>query len=113
MIDETTSDYDREELQGRLAKLVGGVAVIKVGAATETELRKRRRASDAMHARKAPSRRASSLAEGGAVARLQRASRVTLRVMSKWRSISSPCDREPMRWIATNAGTRDPIWCNA
>jgi chaperonin GroEL len=62
-IDDTTSDYDREKLQERLAKLVGGVAVIKVGAATETEMKKRRRASKmpcTQHARL--SRKESSLA---------------------------------------------------
>src|SRR3954465_4758100 len=53
-IDDTTSDYDREKLQERLAKLVGGVAVIKVGAATETEMKeKKARVEDAMHATKA------------------------------------------------------------
>ena len=53
-VDETTSDYDREKLQERLAKLVGGVAVIKVGAATETEMKeKKARVEDAMHATKA------------------------------------------------------------
>jgi chaperonin GroEL len=52
--EETTSDYDREKLQERLAKLVGGVAVIKVGAATETELKeKKARVEDAMHATRA------------------------------------------------------------
>ena len=50
-VDKTTSDYDREKLQERLAKLVGGVAVIKVGAATETEMKeKKARVEDAMHA---------------------------------------------------------------
>jgi chaperonin GroEL len=53
-VEETTSDYDREKLQERLAKLVGGVAVIKVGAATETELKeKKARVEDAMHATRA------------------------------------------------------------
>src|SRR5207244_4076918 len=53
-VEETTSDYDREKLQERLAKLVGGVAVIKVGAATETEMKeKKARVEDAMHATKA------------------------------------------------------------
>src|SRR5207342_1025993 len=53
-IDETTSDYDREKLQERLAKLVGGVAIIKVGAATETEMKERKaRVEDAMHATRA------------------------------------------------------------
>src|SRR5580704_6978671 len=53
-IDDATSDYDKEKLQERLAKLVGGVAVIKVGAATETELKeKKARVEDAMHATRA------------------------------------------------------------
>ena len=53
-IEETSSDYDREKLQERLAKLVGGVAVIKVGAATETEMKeKKARVEDAMHATRA------------------------------------------------------------
>ena len=53
-IEETTSDYDREKLQERLAKLVGGVAVIKVGAATETEMKeKKARVEDALHATRA------------------------------------------------------------
>src|SRR4029453_10220217 len=53
-IDDTSSDYDREKLQERLAKLVGGVAIIKVGAATETEMKeKKARVEDAMHATKA------------------------------------------------------------
>src|SRR6187431_1675083 len=53
-VDETTSDYDREKLQERLAKLVGGVAVIKVGAATETEMKeKKARVEDALHATRA------------------------------------------------------------
>src|SRR6185295_2868737 len=53
-VEDTTSDYDREKLQERLAKLVGGVAIIKVGAATETELKeKKARVEDAMHATKA------------------------------------------------------------
>jgi chaperonin GroEL len=53
-IEDTTSDYDREKLQERLAKLVGGIAIIKVGAATETEMKeKKARVEDAMHATKA------------------------------------------------------------
>jgi len=59
-IDETTSDYDREKLQERLAKLVGGVAVIRVGAATEMELKeKKARVEDALHATRAGSKKAS------------------------------------------------------
>src|SRR5947207_7908960 len=59
-IDKTTSDYDREKLQERLAKLVGGVAVIKVGAATETEMKeKKARVEDAMHEARAAGREAT------------------------------------------------------
>src|SRR5499426_754890 len=68
-IDETTSDYDREKLQERLAKLVGGVAVIKVGAATETEMKeKKARVEDAMHATKAAVE--EGIVPGGGVALL-------------------------------------------
>ncbi len=69
-IEETTSDYDREKLQERLAKLVGGVAVIKVGAATETELKeKKARVEDAMHATKAAAE--EGIVPGGGVAYLR------------------------------------------
>src|SRR5574340_551190 len=69
-IDETTSDYDREKLQERLAKLVGGVAVIKVGAATETEMKeKKARVEDAMHATKAAVE--EGIVAGGGVAMLR------------------------------------------
>src|SRR5512147_2696357 len=69
-IDETTSDYDREKLQERLAKLVGGVAVIKVGAATETEMKeKKARVEDAMHATKAAVE--EGIVAGGGVALLR------------------------------------------
>src|SRR5438876_2394287 len=69
-IDDTTSDYDREKLQERLAKLVGGVAVIKVGAATETEMKeKKARVEDAMHATKAAVE--EGIVPGGGVALLR------------------------------------------
>src|SRR5512136_446657 len=71
-IEETTSDYDREKLQERLAKLVGGVAVIKVGAATETELKeKKARVEDAMHATRAAAE--EGIVPGGGVAYLRAA----------------------------------------
>src|SRR5436189_548459 len=71
-IDETTSDYDREKLQERLAKLVGGVAVIKVGAATETEMKeKKARVEDAMHATRAAVE--EGIVPGGGVALLRAA----------------------------------------
>ena len=73
-VEDTTSDYDREKLQERLAKLVGGVAVIKVGAATETEMKeKKARVEDAMHATKAAVE--EGIVPGGGVA-LVRASKV-------------------------------------
>src|SRR5205085_12136731 len=69
-IEDTTSDYDREKLQERLAKLVGGVAVIKVGAATETEMKeKKARVEDAMHATKAAVE--EGIVPGGGVALLR------------------------------------------
>ena len=69
-IEETTSDYDREKLQERLAKLVGGVAVIRVGAATETELKeKKARVEDAMHATRAAVE--EGIVPGGGVALLR------------------------------------------
>src|SRR5438128_7628651 len=80
-VEDTTSDYDREKLQERLAKLVGGVAIIKVGAATETEMKeKKARVEDAMHATKAAVE--EGIVPGGGVA-LLRASNVlkTLRVV--------------------------------
>src|SRR5207244_3333408 len=69
-IEETTSDYDREKLQERLAKLVGGVAIIRVGAATETEMKeKKARVEDAMHATKAAVE--EGIVPGGGVALLR------------------------------------------
>src|SRR5262249_48666643 len=69
-IDETTSDYDREKLQERLAKLVGGVAVVKVGAATETEMKeKKARVEDALHATRAAVE--EGIVPGGGVALLR------------------------------------------
>ena len=71
-VEDTTSDYDREKLQERLAKLVGGVAIIKVGAATETELKeKKARVEDAMHATKAAVE--EGIVPGGGVALLRAA----------------------------------------
>jgi chaperonin GroEL len=106
-IDDTTSDYDREKLQERLAKLVGGVAIIKVGAATETEMKeKKARVEDAMHATKAAVE--EGIVAGGGVA-LLRASKVleTLRVPGEEQvgvSVVLRAVEEPMRWIAANAG---------
>jgi chaperonin GroEL len=106
-VEDSTSDYDREKLQERLAKLVGGVAIIKVGAATETEMKeKKARVEDAMHATKAAVE--EGIVAGGGVA-LLRASKVlqTLKLEGEERigiTIVARAVEEPMRWIATNAG---------
>src|SRR4029079_9030186 len=105
-VEDTTSDYDREKLQERLAKLVGGVAIIKVGAATETELKERKaRVEDAMHATKAAVE--EGIVAGGGVA-LLRASTVLqhLQLSGDERigvRIIARAIEEPMRWIAANA----------
>jgi chaperonin GroEL len=115
-IEDTTSDYDREKLQERLAKLVGGVAVIKVGAATESEMKeKKARVEDAMHATKAAVE--EGIVPGGGVA-LLRASAV-LESLAKEESLDEDerlgveivrraCE-EPCRWIAANAGFEGSI----
>src|SRR5436190_2114472 len=111
-IEDTTSDYDREKLQERLAKLVGGVAVIKVGAATETEMKeKKARVEDAMHATKAAVE--EGIVPGGGVA-LFRASRALKNMKLEGDqqigvNIISRAIEEPMRWIATNAGHEGSI----
>jgi len=111
-IDDTTSDYDREKLQERLAKLVGGVAVIKVGAATETEMKeKKARVEDAMHATKAAVE--EGIVPGGGVA-LLRAGRALagLKLTGDQQigvNIVARAIEEPMRHIATNAGHEGSI----
>jgi chaperonin GroEL len=111
-IEDTTSEYDREKLQGRLAKLVGGVAVIKVGAATETEMKeKKARIEDAMHATKAAVE--EGIVPGGGVA-LLRAARalVGLKLGGDQQigvNIVARAIEEPMRWIANNAGQEGSI----
>jgi chaperonin GroEL len=96
-IEETTSDYDREKLQERLAKIVGGVAVINVGAATETEMKeKKARVEDALHATKAAVE--EGIVPGGGVA-LLRCVQVQLGVNIIKRALE-----EPLRQIAENAG---------
>ena len=111
-IEETTSDYDREKLQERLAKLVGGVAVIKVGAATETEMKeKKARVEDAMHATKAAVE--EGIVPGGGVA-LLRASGVLNDVKLTGDqqigvNILKRALEEPMRWISQNAGFEGSI----
>ena len=115
-VDDTSADYDREKLQERLAKLVGGVAVIKVGAATESEMKeKKARVEDAMHATKAAVE--EGIVPGGGVA--------LLRASSVLQTLTLPGDQqvgvriiaraieEPMRWIASNAGQEGIDRCPA
>jgi chaperonin GroEL len=106
-IEETTSDYDREKLQERLAKLVGGVAVIKVGAATETELKeKKARVEDAMHATRAAVE--EGIVPGGGVALLRCMPAVEKLKLERDESIGGSLLRraleEPLRQIANNSG---------
>jgi chaperonin GroEL len=111
-IEETTSDYDREKLQERLAKLAGGVAVIKVGAATEVEMKeKKARVEDALHATRAAVE--EGIVSGGGVA-LIRASTVlaNMRVSDDERvgvRIVQKALEEPARWIAQNAGAEGAV----
>ncbi len=114
-IEDTTSDYDREKLQERLAKLVGGVAVIKVGAATETEMKeKKARVEDAMHATRAAVE--EGIVAGGGVA-LVRAGKV----LDNFKTDAEDPDEqigvnivrraleEPLRQIAQNAGQEGAV----
>jgi len=117
-VEDTTSDYDREKLQERLAKLVGGVAVIRVGAATETELKeKKARVEDAMHATRAAVE--EGIVPGGGVALVRAA-----RALEKFRaneegegdadeqigvSIVKRALEEPLRQIVQNAGKEGAV----
>jgi chaperonin GroEL len=111
-VEETTSDYDREKLQERLAKLVGGVAVIKVGAATETEMKeKKARVEDALNATRAAVE--EGIVPGGGVAYLR-----TLPALDKMKlegdeevgvRIVKKALEEPLKMIATNAGMEGSI----
>ena len=111
-IEETTSDYDREKLQERLAKLVGGVAVIKVGAATETEMKeKKARVEDAMHATKAAVE--EGIVPGGGVALIRAGKGLEGLKLEGDQQIGVNIIRraleEPLRRIATNAGKEGSI----
>ncbi|HVR26849.1 MAG TPA: chaperonin GroEL [Candidatus Polarisedimenticolia bacterium] len=111
-IDKTTSDYDREKLQERLAKLVGGVAVIKVGAATETEMKeKKARVEDAMHATRAAVE--EGIVPGGGVAlarcvpaldklKLEGDEQIGVNIVKR-------AIQEPLRQIAENAGEEGAV----
>ncbi len=111
-IEETTSDYDREKLQERLAKLAGGVAIIKVGAATETEMKeKKARVEDALHATRAAVE--EGIVPGGGVA-LLRAGRVLANTKADGDEqigidIIRKATEEPMRQISGNAGYEGAI----
>jgi len=111
-IEDTTSDYDREKLQERLAKLAGGVAVVKVGAATEIEMKeKKARVEDALHATRAAVE--EGIVPGGGVA-LIRASSVlaNMRVTDDEKvgvRIIQKAIEEPLRWIVSNAGAEGSV----
>src|SRR5437764_10794435 len=111
-VEDTTSDYDKEKLQERLAKLVGGVAVIKVGAATETEMKeKKARVEDAMHATKAAVE--EGIVPGGGVALLRSGKVLESLNLGGDQQIGVNIVRraieEPLRWIAQNAGEEGSI----
>ena len=114
-IDKTTSDYDREKLQERLAKLVGGVAVIKVGAATETEMKeKKARVEDAMHATRAAVE--EGIVPGGGVALVRCAAAVeddVIKGLEGDEKIGATIIRraieEPLRMIVSNAGEEGAV----
>jgi chaperonin GroEL len=111
-VEETTSDYDKEKLQERLAKLVGGVAVIKVGAATETELKeKKARVEDAMHATRAAVE--EGIVPGGGVALVRCIAALEKLKLRDDEAIGANIVKraleEPMRQIALNSGQEGAI----
>ncbi len=111
-IEETTSDYDREKLQERLAKLVGGVAIIRVGAATEVEMKeKKARVEDALHATRAAVE--EGIVPGGGVALIRASATLDkLSISDEERfgvNIIRRAIEEPLRWISNNAGAEGSI----
>jgi chaperonin GroEL len=115
-IDEATSDYDKEKLQERVAKLAGGVALIKVGAATEVEMKeKKARVEDALHATRAAVE--EGIVAGGGVALIRARSAIT-----KLKGENHDQDagikiviralEEPLRWIVANAGDEPSVVLN-
>jgi chaperonin GroEL len=113
-IDETTSDYDREKLQERLAKLAGGVAQINVGAATEVEMKERKaRVEDALHATRAAVE--EGIVPGGGVALLRAAKAVTALKLKGDEAIGADIVKRalhsPIRQIAENAGVDGAVVC--
>src|SRR5580704_16077701 len=114
-VEKTTSDYDREKLQERLAKLVGGVAIVKVGAATETEMKeKKARAEDALHATRAAVE--EGIVAGGGVALIRAQSTLDgLKISDEQKfgvSIIKRAIEEPLRQIVQNAGLEGSIVVN-
>jgi len=117
-IEDTTSDYDREKLQERLAKLVGGVAVVKVGAATESEMKeKKARVEDAMHATKAAVE--EGIVPGGGVALIRCIPGLDDMIkkeknedMAVGIRIVKRALEEPIRQIANNAGHEGSVIVN-
>ena len=111
-IEDTTSDYDREKLQERLAKLAGGVAVVKVGAATEVEMKeKKARVEDALHATRAAVE--EGIVPGGGVALIRASAGLgNLRVSDDEKvgvRIVQKALEEPLRWIVSNAGAEGSV----
>jgi chaperonin GroEL len=111
-VEAATSDYDRDKLQERLAKLVGGVAIITVGAATETEMKeKKARVDDAMHATKAAVE--EGIVPGGGVALVRAAQAIAGLTLAGDEQVGvriiTRAVEEPLRWIATNAGHEGAI----
>jgi chaperonin GroEL len=114
-IEETTSDYDREKLQERLAKLAGGVAVINVGAATETEMKeKKARVEDALHATRAAVE--EGIVAGGGVALLRAARAIDKLDLTGDEKVGSEIVRraveEPLRTLVNNAGGEGSVIVN-
>jgi chaperonin GroEL len=114
-IEETTSDYDREKLQERVAKLAGGVAVVKVGAATEVEMKeKKARVEDALHATRAAVE--EGIVPGGGVAYLRARAGVKVKTENDDQEagvkIVMRALEEPLRWIATNGGVEASVVVN-
>ena len=111
-VEDTTSDYDREKLQERLAKLVGGVGIIRVGAATETEMKERKaRVEDAMHATRAAVE--EGIVVGGGVALIRSAGALDALDLSGDEAVGAAIIGRalsaPLRSIAANAGQEGAI----
>jgi chaperonin GroEL len=114
-IEDTTSDYDREKMQERLAKLAGGVAVLKIGAATETEMKeKKARVEDALHATRAAVE--EGVVPGGGVALIRAAAAIDKLALEGDEQIGVDIIRraceEPLRMITANAGKESSVVCN-